>query len=165
MKYSIVYNSKTGNTQLLAETIKNVLPEDDCVYFGTPSIKALDAGLLFIGFWTDKGTCDEEIKKFLGTLKNKSVFLFGTAGFGGAPSYFDKILKSVEKNISPDNKLKGSYMCQGKMPASVRERYVKMAASPSPVPNIQQLIENFDTALSHPDKKDLLSLEQQIQNL
>ena len=165
MKYSIVYSSKTGNTKLLAETIKSSLSEEDCIYYGEPSSEALNADFIFAGFWTDKGSCNEEMKSFLKTLKKKSVFLFGTAGFGGDPSYFNKILKSAEKNLSSDNEIKGSYMCQGKMPASVRERYVKMSKLPVPVPNIKDMIENFDKALSHPDKKDLQQLEQQILHL
>ena len=165
MKYSIVYSSKTGNTKLLAETIQSSLPAENCVYFGEPSSNALEADFIFAGFWTDKGSCDEEMKNFLKTLKNKSIFLFGTAGFGGAPSYFEKILKSTQKNLSSDNEIKGTYMCQGKMPASVRERYVKMSKLPVPVPNIKNMIENFDNALSHPDQKDLQQLEQQILHL
>ena len=34
MKYSIIYNSRTGNTNLLAENLKNSLPENNCVYYG-----------------------------------------------------------------------------------------------------------------------------------
>lgn len=42
-----------------------------------------DAECIFVGFWTDKGTCDDNITAFLNKLENKKVFLFGTAGFGG----------------------------------------------------------------------------------
>ena len=165
MKYSIVYSSKTGNTKLLAETIRQNLPETDCIYFGEPSEEAKNADLIFTGFWTDKGSCDHDAKEFLKSLKNTSVFLFGTAGFGGDPSYFDKILKSASKNLNSDVTVKGSYMCQGKMPMAVRERYEKMENSPVPVPNIKNMIANFDQALSHPDSNDIEQLKQLIQNL
>ena len=49
-------------------------------------------------------------------------------------------------------------MCQGKMPQSVRERYVKMKENPEHPDNIDTLIENFDCALSHPDSDDLEKL-------
>ena len=49
-------------------------------------------------------------------------------------------------------------MCQGKMPLSVRERYVKMKEQPNHMPNIDAMIENFDKALSHPDADDLAKL-------
>ena len=34
MKYAVVYSSKTGNTRLLAEEIRKVLPAEECLYFG-----------------------------------------------------------------------------------------------------------------------------------
>ena len=75
--------------------------------------------------------------------------MFGTAGFGGDTEYFDKILKKVEKNLDRSNILRGSYMCQGKMPNSVRERYMKMKNSPLPVPNIDAMIEILTEQFHH----------------
>ncbi len=40
-RYSIIYSSKTGNTKKLAEKIREVLPEENCDYFGTEGAKAL----------------------------------------------------------------------------------------------------------------------------
>lgn len=54
------------------------------------------------------------------------------------------------------------YMCQGKMPPSVRERYMKMKVQPEHPENIDALIENFDRALSHPDGNDLERLRKII---
>ena len=34
-RYSIIYSSKTGNTKKRAEKIREVLPEENCDYFGT----------------------------------------------------------------------------------------------------------------------------------
>ena len=53
-------------------------------------------------------------------------------------------------------------MCQGKMPLSVRERYVKMKEQPGHMPNIDAMIENFDKALSHPDADDLAKLDESV---
>lgn len=53
-------------------------------------------------------------------------------------------------------------MCQGKMPQSVRDRYVKMKEKPDHAPNLDELIQNFDRALSHPDNEDLDRLEEII---
>ena len=121
MKYAIVFSSQTGNTKQLAEAVSSVLPQADLCFFGSPSQEALQAERLFIGFWTDKGRCNQEITDFLKTLKGKEVFLFGTAGFGGSQEYFDKILSSVRKCLGASNTVIGTYMCQGKMPQSVRD--------------------------------------------
>ena len=42
-RYSIIYSSKTGNTKKLAEKIREVLPEENCDYFGTEGAKALSS--------------------------------------------------------------------------------------------------------------------------
>ena len=135
MRYAIVFSSKTGNTKLLADTLHDSLPQDACSYFGAPDPAA---------------------------LHGKKVFLFGTAGFGGSEGYFNKILKTVQKSLDRSNTLIGSFMCQGKMPLSVRQRYEAMKKQPIHMPNLDMLIENFDKALSHPDADDLARLKQAV---
>ena len=140
--------------------IPNFWPKD----FGTAFLKKivciwdlptrLAAEKLYVGFWTDKGTCDESIAAFLRSITHQLVFLFGTAGFGGAPAYFEKILAAVKENISETATVTGSYMCQGKMPVSVRKRYESMEESAGR----QAMLDNFDRALSHPDEQDLSAL-------
>lgn len=53
-------------------------------------------------------------------------------------------------------------MCQGKMPLSVRKRYESMMSENSSSLKVENLIKNFDKALSHPDKNDLKKLEKII---
>ena len=154
MKYAIVYISRTGNTELLAQRLRDSLPKEDCLYMGPPNEEALAAEKLYVGFWTDKGTCDESIAAFLRSITHQQVFLFGTAGFGGAPAYFEKILTAVKENLSETAAVTGSYMCQGKMPVSVRKRYESMEESAGR----QAMLDNFDRALSHPDEQDLSAL-------
>ena len=162
MSYAIVFSSKTGNTRLLADTLRASLPQNECTYFGAPAPEALEAETLYIGFWTDKGHADDTLTAFLQTLKGKQVFLFGTAGFGGSAPYFEKILAATRQALDGSNTVIGSFMCQGKMPVSVRQRYEAMKAKPLHIPNLDALIENFDKALSHPDAADLEQLKQAV---
>ena len=161
MSYAIVFSSKTGNTRLLADTLRASLPQNECTYFGAPAPEALEAETLYIGFWTDKGHADDTLTAFLQTLKGKQVFLFGTAGFGGEPAYFESILGRVAQCLGPGNTVIGTFMCQGRMPMAVRERYEKMlSAPPSPrMPDPRKMLENFDRALPHPDEEDLARLK------
>lgn len=151
MKYAIVYSSRTGNTRQLADQIHALLAEQDVVYFGEPSEKALDAQYIYVGFWTDKGTCDENIAAFLKQITTQKIFLFGTAGFGGSEDYFAQIISRVAEQINPSAQVVGTYMCQGKMPESVRRRYEAMPESPQK----QTFLRNFDEALSQPNEADL----------
>ena len=158
MSYSIVYSSRTGNTAMLAQTIREALPAEDCVYFGGPDPRALEAETIYLGFWTDKGSCDEASAEFLKSLTGQRLFLFGTAGFGGAPAYFEQILGRVKANVGSAVRFAGSLMCQGKMPQSVRERYMQMEEGPRRT----AMLANFDAALNHPDEDDLTRLKSAV---
>lgn len=158
MSYAIVYSSRTGNTALLAQTIRDALPQRECRYFGVPSAEALEAETIYVGFWTDKGTCDGETAQFLKSLTNQKIFLFGTAGFGGAPAYYNQILDRVKASLEKDIHVAGTYMCQGKMPEAVRARYQAMEDSPRRT----AMLQNFDQALNHPDEQDLARLKMAV---
>ena len=163
-RYSIIYSSKTGNTKKLAEAIYNTLPQNKCDYYGTvDKIDDVLSNVIYIGFWTEKGNADHLTIDFLNKLKNKKIFLFGTAGYGESEKYFEGIINNVKKNIDSSNTIIGTFMCQGKMPISVRKRYEKQKKELSRA-NIDNLIENFDKALSHPNQLDLEKLENMIQN-
>lgn len=165
MTYSIVYSSKTGNTKMLADALHQALPADDCVYFGAPDAQALAAERIYIGFWTDKGTCDAETAAFLAQLTQQEIFLFGTCGFGGGVAYFEQILARVRDLLPESVQLVGSYLCPGKMPQSVRDRYVRIAEEePAKRSHMQKMIFNFDCALSHPDASDLQALIEEVEN-
>ena len=154
MSYAIVYTSLTGNTARLAQALRDALPAGACLYFGAPDAAALAADTIYAGFWTDKGTCGKPMETFLRSLTDQKVFLFGTAGFGGAPAYFNQILARVRDNLAPGVTVLGGWMCQGKMPQSVRDRYAAMPDSPRRT----AMLENFDLALTHPDQADLDAL-------
>lgn len=163
MKYSVVYSSKTGNTALLAKRLKQILPQEDLIYFGSADDSAIEADIIFVGSWTDKGNCSTEIIEFLKKLENKQVYLFGTAGFGGSEEYFRQLGERMAQNLSPKNILLGYYLCQGKMPKSVRSRYEILAQTQPEKAN--PMIENFDKALSHPDDEDLKRFENEVKSV
>lgn len=164
--YSIVYSSRTGNTEKLAATIHKVLPPDSCFYYGTiDNVKDKLSNIIYIGFWTERGNADSLTIEFLKKLKNKKIFLFGTAGYGGSEDYFRNIINNVKKNIDSSNTLIGTFMCQGKMPLAVKERYENMAKQNNSSVDIDKLIRNFEKALSHPDITDLERLKATLENL
>lgn len=72
--YSIIFSSPTGNTRLLADAIRDALPEENCNYFGVSENADTQSDILFIGFWTDKGTADKATLDLLEKLKIKGFF-------------------------------------------------------------------------------------------
>lgn len=160
MEYRVYYKSLSGNTKILADYIGETLNcevhnmREDHLY--------QESDLVFVGFWTDKGDCDEDVKAFLRTLKNQKIFLFGTAGFGEAETYFQRILTNVKKHIDDTNEVVGTFMCQGKMSMRVKERYTKMLEENPHDEHILGMIQNFEKALLHPSDEDLLMLNKQL---
>ena len=150
MSYAIICSSKTGNTEKLAQRAREALGSQV-----VDDIAAADTVLL--GSWTDKGGLDSALADSLAQLSGKKVFLFGTCGFGGSQAYYDRVLDRFASALPEGVQVVGRFMCQGQMPAGVRERYVKMAEQ-DPA-RFEPMIENFDRALGHPDAADLEAFE------
>ena len=155
MKTQVLYKSRTGNTEKVAKAVFSAIPGSD------KDIARLDgqtdydkADIYFIGFWTDCGTASVEILDYLSSLQGKKIALFGTCGMGGNPAYLKKIEESIRVFIEDDNEYLGAFICQGKMPIQVREKYTKMKNGKNNL-QIDTMIHNFDMAMLHPDQKDL----------
>lgn len=164
MKYAIVYSSLTGNTALLAKTLQQSLPAEDCVYFGTPA-ENVEAPLILAGFWTDKGDCDQKSAAFLEGLRNTQIFLFGTAGFGGSQAYYHTILQRVQGHLDASVKVVGAFLCQGKMGDGVRQRLECQLAKAPEDAKTKAMLENFEQAKTHPDQADLDALLQAVREV
>lgn len=157
MKIAVIYSSLTGNTKLLANTIEEYY-KDEVIYCGKVN-DDIEADLYFIGSWTDKGMCSQDIADYLKTLENKKIAYFATAGFGGSQDYYDQLWQRTKSLISPTNTVIGHFYCQGKMPIQVRNRYVQMIKEHPDDKQLEVNIENFDKALTHPDQEDLDQLK------
>lgn len=153
MRIAVVYKSVSGNTKRLAEAVCEALKED-VVYIGEPG-EGIEADFYFVGSWTDKGMCCPEISDFIRTLDNRKAAYFGTAGFGGSEEYYHSLFERVRK-LCPDScEMEEYFFCQGKMPMSVRSRYVSMLQEHPEDKKLEASIKNFDEALEHPDEADL----------
>lgn len=161
MKYSIVFSSMTGNTAALADRLHTLLPEEFCVYFGETSREALDADadVVFVGFWTDKGSCDSKTRVFLKKLNDKTVVLFGTAGLGSAPGYFEEILKAAAADVPVSNTVIPGFMCQGKMSPKAKAKFETHLASNPDDAAVKKMLAEYDIAACHPSEDDFKALE------
>ncbi len=168
MSYAIVYDSRTGNTEALARAVAAALPSEGRLAFGrvdeVDRAAVAQADRVYAGFWTNRGDCGDELAEVLASLADKDVFLFGTAGFGADETYFAGVMARVAVHLPESARIAGTFMCQGRMPASVRARYAQTAAAkPEQAARMHQLIENFDAAASHPDDDDLARLREAVQ--
>ena len=75
MNIAIIYSSRTGNTRIIAETIKKTKKKENIVYFGNPTEDLPEADIYIIGSWTDKGNPTDEIINVLKKIKSKKLLI------------------------------------------------------------------------------------------
>ena len=81
MKYVVMYQSKSGNTEKIAEEIYQNLPEwDTDIYDIDKGGEIPLAEVYFIGFGVQRGTCSMEIINLFEKIKGGKIALFATCG-------------------------------------------------------------------------------------
>lgn len=165
MKYLVVYDSKTGNTEKIAKEILDAIPEAE------KEIKKVseftgneDADVIFVGFWTNRSTCPMSVVNALELMTEKKIALFGTCGMGGSEEYYDSIKKNVEAWLPEACEYLGCYLCQGKMPESVLHKYEQMEGK-VPKEQLEAMIQNYHSAKMHPDSKDLMDARKFVKEI
>ena len=157
MKIAIIFASQTGNTAAVAQAIREGCVGHEIVAFGPPPAEVGEAELIFAGSWTDRGTCAPEVGEFLRTLHGKTVALFGTAGFGLSESYFASLGDRFKGELPADDRAVDAWFCPGKMPPEVRERYEAQLKERPGDKRLENMLQAYDHALTHPDGADLES--------
>lgn len=152
MDYLVVYTSKTGNTEKIAMEIFEALPGKSKDIQRVGELNG-EADTYFVGFWNNRGTCSVEIMNFLSELHGKRVALFGTCGMGGSREYFDRVSNQVEAFVPDDCEFLGSFLCAGKMPTQILEKYKQMQKVQN-TPQIRMMIQAYEEGMLHPNEKD-----------
>lgn len=155
LDYLVLYQSETGNTRKVAATIFSHLPGNSKDLIDITTDKPLpEARIYFIGYCVHQGTCSIHISNFLESLSGKQIALFGTCGAGEDSAYYSRIERSVSAWIENDNLYLGTFLCQGKMPQLIRQKWERMKDEKNSTA-FNYLLQNFDAALPHPDSLDL----------
>lgn len=154
LEYLVLYNSQSGNTKNLAASVFSALPGNSKDLIDITTEKSIpEARLYFIGFCVHRGTCALEVSNFIQSLTEKDIALFGTCGMGNSPEYYKMIEQNVSIWINDTCRYLGAYLCQGKMPLQVRNKYETMRTDENSE-QIDMFIRNFDMAMTHPDTED-----------
>lgn len=155
MKSLVLYSSLTGNTKKLAEIIYEELPNEKVIKKISDKENLQDYDLIIIGYWVDKGICDNKSKEILQGLTNKKVILFGTLGAANFGQYYSKVKSNVEKLIEDKNKILGHFLCQGSISEQVIKRLEEKVKVNPDDEHIKAQLEAYKLGLTHPDEKDL----------
>lgn len=154
MDYKVIYSSQTGNTQKVALAIFNALPSRSKDIQTVEEMTSESAETYFVGFWNNRGTCGSDIMDVLATLHGARIALFGTSGMSDDQEYLKQISDRVAAFIPEDSMYLGAFMCGGRMPASVLEKY-KMIREKQDSPQIRAMIQGYEHAMLHPNQQDL----------
>ncbi len=155
LDYLVLYNSQSGNTKSVAAAIFSALPEGSKDLVDLSGGKPIpEAATYFIGFCVHRGSCCIEVSDFLSSLEDRGIALFGTCGMGNSPDYYTLIEKNVSAWVNGSCRYLGCYLCQGKMPMQVRQKYENMRTEENSA-QVDGFIRNFDHAMTHPNREDL----------
>ncbi len=154
MKSLVVYSSQSGNTRKMAEAAFEVLPEPKEIHpvEAAPDPAAYD--FVVMGFWLKAGNPDPKSQEFLKKTAGSRLFLFSTHG-AAAGSEHAKRAMDAAKSLAQGAEIVGTFDCQG---AVNPELLAKVKARPNP----PEWIDDADTAVGHPDARDVTALQEKI---
>lgn len=155
MKTLVVYSTLTGNTKMVAEAIAEVLPSCDIFSVQDAPSSTEGYGLVAVGYWVDKGMPDLKTQKWLENLKNANVAFFGTLGAYPDSEHARESMKKGEGLISAEeknNRILGSWLCQGKIDPKLLEMMAKMNDSVHPMTEERKA--RIEEAKKHPNEED-----------
>lgn len=158
MKYAILYESKTGNTEILARTIYDVLDTNSKICMKiSDDMEIPDADMYFVGFPIRKKSCSMRVIDCLEEIEYGKVVLFATCGLKPTDQYRDKLEDSLTVWLPDEIEYKGLFLSQGKTSDSQQEIFCR--ENPEYIEYLTDMFEEGDT---HPNENDLQRLEEFI---
>lgn len=155
MKTLIIYSSLTGNTKKLAEAMARELEDAELIpadQFQVSHLQNFDC--FMIGYWINKGDCDELSQRVIAHMQGKKLVLFGSLGAKENSAYYDMIKQNVEKHVH-DAHLLGHFLCQGNVGEKTIERYQEMLAKNPEDIHLKAQLEAYEEGIHHPNEQDI----------
>ena len=165
MKALVLYSSLTGNTEKIGKAISEAIPFEKEIHSVDESYNLEKYDLIVIGYWVNKGICDNKVKQILENIENKNIVLFGTLGAKDSGHYYESTKKRIEEVVASSNKVLGHFLCQGKIDERLTERYKEMLKKNPDDEHIKQQLQNHAEASSHPDFNDIEMAKDFINNI
>lgn len=161
MKYAVIYQSETGNTEEVAHEIFNSLSGKDKMIQGLDRMSTLPkADVYFIGFGIYNSTCSMRVIDCLDEITEGKIALFATCGFTPTDKYKGTVEHNIEVWLPDDAEYLGMYLCQGMV--MDEQRAVMKEKMPEAA---EQMDRMFRQGTSHPDEKDLRAAAQFAQKI
>ena len=148
---AVIYSSRTGNTQKVAEHLAEALGASCHSVKDTAGVA--EGAYLCIGTWIDRGTADSGAKKYIESLRGRRVFIYGTLGAEPDSEHAEKCIANIRALFDPSNEILGAILVQGAIDPMLIEMFKSM-----PKDNVHAFTEEnaarYAAAASHPDEAD-----------
>lgn len=154
MRYAVIYESKSGNTRMLADEIYDVLDtEDKEIIDFSVNTDVPAADVYFVGFGIHNGLCSANMLDCFEQIAGGKLALFATCGFFPTDSYKAKLEKHLEVWMPDEAEYLGMFLCQGSVDPESRDKMIEKMPDKE-----RELEQMFEEGSCHPDAEDLESV-------
>ncbi len=165
MKNIVIYSSRTGNTKKVAEAIAQHYACEILDIREVDPTKLEGYDYIILGNWNDKGTADQSSLQFYAQLKDKHLGVFQTLGAEPDSEHARQSLQTCVAMLEAQgNKVKASFLCQGRIDPRLTEMFKKMGEK-SPHKMDEKRMQRHREAAKHPDEEDLRNAIQAFREL
>lgn len=164
MKIAVIYSSKTGNTKKIADAVLEGAGADAQLFSAKDSFESENYDLIFIGYWVDKGSPNQEAAEFMATVSNKRVALFATLGAYPDSQHAKDSLEQGKTCLGENCKVANSFICQGAIDPKLLD-WMRTLPNDHPHSPDKNRIKRWEDASTHPDNKDLKNAKEFAENV
>lgn len=154
MKFAVIYDSDTGNTERIALEIYDTIGYRDKELLNLSEDDEIpDVDVYFVGFPVHQRSCGIKTMECLEKIETGKIVLFATCGMSATDSYREKLEDKLSVWISDDAEYLGLYLCQGETTVAQQKRFLETH------PDISvELSEMLVNGIGHPDRDDLVQV-------
>ncbi len=164
MKSLVIYSTLTGNTKMVAEAVAEVMPNAD-IFAIENAPNPADYDLVAVGYWVDRGRPDNKTCKWLESLENSKIILFGTLGAYPDSDHAKESMANGEALVKDrGNIVLGSWLCQGKVDPKLLQAMAKMPNAGGHLMTEERKA-RIEEAKKHPNDQDLENVKQFIRSM
>ena len=151
MRFAVIYESETGNTERIALEIFDTIGYRDKEMIDLNANKDIpEADVYFVGFPIHQRNCSLKVMDCLEQIECGKIVLFATCGMSPTNSYREKLEEKFSVWISDDAEYCGLFLCQGETTIQQQKRFLDTH------PDISaELSEMLAKGIGHPDEDDL----------
>lgn len=153
MKYAVVYESNSMNTEQVAYAIYDALdvsPAQKLIVNLDEEEELPEAEMYYVGFPVNNFNCGFRIMECFERIQGKRVAVFATCGLMPTDKYKAKIESAIDVWIDEDTDYKGFYLCQGRTDHAQQQKM--MEENPEAAEVFDKM---FREGAQHPDADDL----------